>query len=502
MQPPDIIFGDLFKAVQSARIFPDSKTFVDCIPLYAPKEILSAFRIEGQKPDFNLYDFVNRNFALPKSYASDFRGDPTRPIEEHIKLLWNILRREADQGQEGSSLIPLSDPYIVPGGRFGEIYYWDSYFTILGLLESDRGDIAKDMLANFAHLIETIGHIPNGNRTYFLSRSQPPFFALMIREVGSHTGDSRLYKKYAPYIEQEYNFWMDFRSDSSKYPMAYRRAVELEPGVLMNRYWDDTDTPRQESYIEDVELAQKSDRNAAELYRDLRAACESGWDFSSRWCEDSMRLETIYTTSILPVDLNCLLWSMESFLAKTYEDDVAATKALHYQMLADRRKELISKYFWHAQGKLFRDFNFVAGYHTPTDSLATMYPLYMQIATEEQAQGVADAVHRFLKPGGLVPTLHRTGQQWDAPNGWAPLQWIAYQGLKNYGYEELANDIAQRWIDNVIRVYKNTGKLVEKYNVEDITLAAGGGEYPVQDGFGWTNGVFLALSKSGIEHRA
>ncbi len=491
MQPPDVLFAELFTAVQSARIFPDSKTFVDCTPLHAPKDILSAYENEKQNPGFVLNDFVHKNFALPKSYSSDFRGDPTRPIEEHIHLLWDVLFREADQVVEGSSLIPLPHPYVVPGGRFGEIYYWDSYFTMLGLLESGRADIALDMLSNFASLIETIGHIPNGNRTYFLSRSQPPFFALMVREVAVHTGDQSLYSTYASYVEQEYDFWMDFKIDSYIRPASYRRAVEIEEGILLNRYWDDTDTPRQESYIEDVELVENSGRDTKEIYRDIRAACESGWDFSSRWFQQPDVMSSIATTSILPVDLNCLLWSMEFFLAKTYEHERDSAKAHHFHTLADRRRALISKYFWHPQANVFRDFNFITGYHTDIDSLAMLFPLYMQIATEEQASGVANAIQQFLKPGGLVTTLHYTGQQWDAPNGWAPLQWIGYKGLRNYGFNDLADEIAKRWINNVSRVYKNTGKLVEKYNVEDITLEAGGGEYPVQDGFGWTNGVMM-----------
>lgn len=494
MHPPDIIFGELFIAVQTQRIFPDSKTFVDCTPLHPPKETLKAYESEKQNPGFDLHDFVKQHFALPKSYSSGFHGDPDRPIEEHIKLLWDVLRRDPDQIGEGSSLIPLPYPYVVPGGRFGEIYYWDSYFTILGLLESDRIDFALDMLSNFASLIELVGHIPNGNRTYFLSRSQPPFFALMVNEVAKHTGDRSLYSTYAPYVEREYDFWMDFHPQVTAHVSAFRRVVEIEPGVQMNRYWDDADIPRQESYAEDVELAEQSDRNSQELYRDLRAACESGWDFSARWFEDAQRMDTIITTFILPIDLNCLLWSMEHFLARTYENDENSENGIKYKALADRREELIRKIFWDDDDKIFRDFNFQKGMHTTIDSLAMLYPLFMRIATDAQASGVAKAVESFLKPGGLVTTLYHTGQQWDAPNGWAPLQWVVYKGLKNYGYEDLANEIAKRWINNVLRVYKNTGKLVEKYNVEDISLTAGGGEYPVQDGFGWSNGVMMKFS--------
>jgi alpha,alpha-trehalase len=507
MQPPDIIFAELFTDVQTARIFPDSKTFVDCTPLHPSSEIMKEYREQNQNADFDLKAFVLAHFSLPTSHSTNFQADPSRSIEEHIQVLWEILQRDADQVVEGSSLIPLPHPYIVPGGRFGEIYYWDSYFTILGLLESGRVDIAKSMLANFAYLIDTIGHIPNGNRTYFLSRSQPPFFALMVREVAAHTGETELYMKYAPFVGREYDFWMDYSVEAAeessgiadspgRHPAAFRRAVELGTGVFLNRYWDDTDTPRQESYIEDVELAHQANRDASELYRDIRAACESGWDFSARWFEQPDSIDTIMTTSILPVDLNCLLWSMEFFLAKTYEHSPDEEKAGYFLSQSERRKDLILRTFWNAQERTFRDFNFRTRHHTSVDTLAMMFPLYMQIATDEQAKGVAASVRKFLRPGGLVTTVHHTGQQWDAPNGWAPLQWIAYRGLKNYGYEDLANDIALKWTDNVTRVYKNTGRLVEKYNVEDITLEAGGGEYPVQDGFGWTNGVmrkFLIL---------
>ncbi len=493
MQPPDIVYGDLFTDVQTARIFPDSKTFVDCIPRYAPETILDAYRRERLHPGFDLRSFIDQYFAQPISYSTNFRGDPDRPVKEHIRLLWEVLLREADKAESGSSLIPLPYPYVVPGGRFGEIYYWDSYFTMLGLLESGRADIARQMLANFAYLVDTVGHIPNGNRTYFLSRSQPPFFALMVHAVAQHTKENALYATYLSHVRKEYDFWMTSTPPQTALPHADKRVVELTEGAFLNRYWDNVATPRTESYIEDVEVARESGREPQQLYRDLRAACESGWDFSSRWFEDGKHLKTIATTKILPVDLNCLLWSMENFLAECYATQGMLDDQQHFNSLKDERVALIDQYFWDAEKGIYQDYNFAQQKHTGILSPAMLFPLFVGIATQAQADAVAMKTKLLLKPGGLVTTLQHTGQQWDAPNGWAPLQWIAYRGLMNYGHETLARDIAENWINNAIRVYHNTGKLVEKYNVEDITLEAGGGEYPVQDGFGWTNGVLLKL---------
>jgi len=174
--------GALFPAVQLAGIFDDSKTFVDARPKVAPSAIVKTFSAERGGPAFDLRTFVNRDFEIPHPVGAgvDFRTDTTQTMEEHIKALWPVLTRKPDTTDARSSLIPLPNPYVVPGGRFREVYYWDSYFTMLGLVQSGRTDLVRDMLDNFAHLISTVGHIPNGNRTYYLGRSQPPFFAAMV----------------------------------------------------------------------------------------------------------------------------------------------------------------------------------------------------------------------------------------------------------------------------------------------------------------------------------
>lgn len=493
MKTPDQIYGELFKEVQMAQVFPDSKTFVDCTPKSDPEAIIEHYRIARGGPHFDLGHFVMEHFTLPGSRAIDFTADPSRPVEEHIELLWDILTRDADREIEGSSLISLPHPYVVPGGRFGEIYYWDSYFTMLGLEASGKISLIESMVDNFAHLIHTQGFIPNGNRSYFLSRSQPPFFALMVRLLSEAKGDKAVCQTYLSALEGEYHFWMDGAEGSQS---AYRRCVHLDAGVILNRYWDDQPAPRPESYREDVVMARRAGRTNEHLYRDLRAACESGWDFSTRWCAGEDDLENIRTTELIPVDLNCLLYLLEKQISMAYQSAGQDASAARFTRLADQRRKAILEYCWDEESGAFDDYMFTQKKVTGIPTLAMVFPLFAGIATEAQSEAIAQGLEsHFLQPGGLLTTLRESGQQWDAPNGWAPLQWIAIQGLRNYGYDELSGRIKNQWCDNCIRVYRTTGKLVEKYNVSDITLAAGGGEYPVQDGFGWTNGVLLKLLK-------
>jgi alpha,alpha-trehalase len=489
---PEILYGDLLADVQMAAVFPDGKTFVDCSPKYPAAEIRKKYEAAKDQPEFHLKAFVLENFDLPKQYASGFEADTSRSIAEHINVLWPILTREADQQKEGT-LVALPKPYIVPGGRFGEIYYWDSYFTMLGLQAVGKVDMIENMVDNFAYLIDTIGFIPNGNRTYFLTRSQPPFFAAMVQLLSEEKGEKVL-EQYLPQLTKEYDFWMDGLEEVSSSKRAVNHVVRLKDGRILNRYFDKGDFPRAEMYRDDMETAELVDRPAKELFADLRAACESGWDFSSRWFEDPAKLHTIQTTAIIPVDLNALLYNMEKAIAQAHSLTGNTEEANLFTQRAEQRAEALLAYCWDAEAGFFKDYNFVKDQFTNVPSIAGMYPLFFEMATQEQATTAAEVIERdFLKDGGVVSTLNNNGQQWDAPNGWAPLQWATIQGLRNYGQDELANTIKSRWIALNTKVYQNTGKMVEKYNVEDMTLEAGGGEYPVQDGFGWSNGVLIKL---------
>lgn len=489
---PDERYGQLFVDVQMARVFPDGKTFVDCEPKYNTDYILEQYAEHKDDPGFDLHAFVLENFDLPRDYATGYQSDTSETPEHHINELWDVLTRQSDKMDVGS-LIPLPNTYIVPGGRFREIYYWDSYFTMLGLQESGREDMVENMVKNFAYLIDLLGFIPNGNRTYYMSRSQPPFFAMMVRVLAEMKGDEA-YVQFLPQLRKEYSFWMegaDKEMDTTRW--EHRRVVKLEDGIL-NRYWDDRDVPRPESYREDVETADNIGGSDAELYRNIRAACESGWDFSSRWFKDGRTLATIHTTEIIPVDLNALLYNLEKTLEKGYQVKGDAEQEQFYAQRAAQRKAAIMRYCWNAKDGFFEDYDFVANEFTGKRSLAGAYPLFFGLADEKQAESVSKSIERdFLKPGGLISTLSNTGQQWDAPNGWAPLHWVTIEGLRGYGYNHLAEEIKDRWVNLNVKVYHSTGKMLEKYNVMDTNLEAGGGEYPLQDGFGWTNGVLLEL---------
>src|SRR3989442_3903878 len=203
---PDL--GPLFQDVQLAGIFADSKTFVDARPLLAPAEIAASYASARSAASFSLRTFVERHFELPKPVGEGFSTDTTQRMEEHTRALWPVLTRPPDTADARSSLIPVPQAYVVPGGRFREIYYWDSYFTMLGLIASGRTDLVRSMLDNFAYLVRTVGHIPNGNRTYYLSRSQPPFFAAMVGLYARAT-DTTQALQYLDALEAEHAFWMN-----------------------------------------------------------------------------------------------------------------------------------------------------------------------------------------------------------------------------------------------------------------------------------------------------
>ncbi len=491
---PETVFEGLFQPVQLDTLFADSKTFADCRPVAPSAEVMEAYEAQKDEPDFVLEDFVAEYFEMPRVYATGFVADTAREVEAHIEALWPVLRREPDDTTLTGSLIPLPNPYIVPGGRFREIYYWDSYFTMLGLQVSDTAaDMIRPMIDNFAYLLQTYGFIPNGNRTYFLSRSQPPFFAAMVNLLASREGP-QVYPTYLEALETEYDFWMDGQAALGPDVPAYRRVVQLDRGTVLNRYYDDWPRPRPESYREDVELAAQAGRDEKQLYRDLRAACESGWDFSGRWCRDPLDLATIHTTEILPVDLNSLLYHLEVTLAEAYEQSEQDEKSRRWGQKAEARRAAVQQYCWNDSAGAYFDYDFVAGQQVPFLSAATVYPLYFGLANAAQAEQVAATVEaHLLFPGGLITTPVQTGQQWDAPNGWAPLNWLAIDGLRRYGHKELAESIKTRWVALNTGVYERTGRMVEKYDVTDLQLEAGGGEYPLQDGFGWSNGVLLRL---------
>lgn len=518
---PDQLYGNLFHEVQMQRIFPDGKTFVDCTPKRAVKDIMYDYGLQ-KGPNMNLKKFVEDNFNLPVTPQLNYVTQE-KDVVMHINNLWGVLKREPNtvstkevKGAEYSSLLPLPYPYIVPGGRFREIYYWDSYFTMLGLKESGEIATIENMIDNFSYLIHTYGHIPNGNRSYYLSRSQPPFFALMVELLASIKG-KEVYKKYLPALLKEYQYWMR-GSDSVTIGTAKYAVVKMGKDEILNRYWDDNATPRQESYREDMLTAdtfamnkmmtmrfatqQSADKMRRQLrsnaFRHLRAGAASGWDFSSRWFADGEHIHSIETTNIIPVDLNSLLYQLEVVIARAYQLSGVQAQSTSFLKKANKRALLINKYCWNKTLGYYVDYHFANQLQLERITAAGMFPfalLPMQVLEGKMSTAKSVLQNHLLKDGGVLTTPVSSHQQWDAPNGWAPLQWMSIWALDRNNEKALAKDIAQRWCKLNVAVFMRTGKLMEKYNVVNTELDAGGGEYPSQDGFGWTNGVLLALMK-------
>ena len=445
-------YGPLFPDVQLGAIFPDGKTFPDFIPHGTPQSLVRNYVVARQAPDFDLTRFVNTHFSGPAP-----TGPTVNPAGEgeslatYVVSLWPVLTEWFSSVPPYATLLPLPYPYVVPGGRFREVYYWDSYFTMLGLEQSGQHRLAVDMLKDFAFEIDRYAHVPNGNRSYYLSRSQPPFFALMVELMARHDG-AAIYVTYLPELQAEYVWWM--QGEKNVRPgRANRHVVKLADGTVLNRYWDERAAPRDESYKEDVETAATSNRPQAVVWRNLRAAAESGWDFSSRWLSNGRTLATVRTLDLLPPDLNSLLAQLERTLARAYSLNGDAEKSATYTARANLRTVAIQRLMWDAQDGVFTDYLWGQGKSSRAVTAATILPLFLRLATPAQAQAVADTIsQRLLAPG---------------------------------------------WVKENIAGYEKEAKLVEKYNVSATGGdEGGGGEYATQIGFGWTNGVLVGARRS------
>ncbi|PBQ33013.1 trehalase [Sphingobacteriaceae bacterium] len=496
--PPEELYGQLFYDVQSLRIFSDSKTFVDCVPLGDLDSInLEYTTLKNKSPEVIL-DFVKKNFLIPPH--EDSRVDSLSASED-ISALWKTLKHPADKKQNGT-LLALPYPYVIAGESVREMHYWDSYFAMLGLLADGDIEAVQNSVDNFSWMINHYGFVPAGNRSYYLSRSQPPVFALMLSVLVQSKGDST-YKKYLPALEKEYAFWMR-GSEQLKANVVgtFQRVVKLPGGEILNRYWDDQTTPRAENYYEDLKAAAEASLvlktySEKELYRNIRAAAESGWGCSSRWIdiagENMYAPATIHTTDFIPVDLNCLLYYEELVLAHTYSLTGNISKTNEFNFRAEERMNAINNYCWSAAKNYYFDFNCKEQRHSLVYSLAGTFPLFFQLASPAQAKEVEDRIKGvFLRPGGLVTTPYKTGQQWDSPYGYAPLQWMAIKGLRNYNFNATADTIKNRWLKLAYGTYKTTGHFPEKYIVEEFATESNRKEK--LNSSAWTIGVFQKLN--------
>ena len=484
---------DLLYDVQNSHLYRDDKLFVDLVPRYNTHKIKSEYLLLKDDSNFQLDDFINKHFLSTDASKNIHHSINKMEPRAYIKSLWGELERHTSQSL--GSLIALPNTYAVSGGRFNEQFYWDSYFIMLGLAADNEWDLFENMMSNITYMIDKFGFVPTANRTYFLTRSQPPFFSRMVALLAEHKGENVM-PKYLPYLLSEHEFWMNGRDVlSSTNRQSISRVAKLPDGSILNRYYDNLKDPRPESIGADLQLVGEAGyRRSDSIFLNIRAAAESGWDFSSRWFKDEKDIHTIQTVDIVPVDLNCLMFQLEDIIAQVYVLLHQPIRAKDFRELSNSRLNSLQKYCWNEDKGYFFDYNFSEKIFMDRPSLAAVFPLYAKIATSHQAKLVADRLEKdFLKVGGLATTLVETGQQWDGSNGWAPLQWVAIVGLRNYGFNRLADEIKNRWISTNLKIFSKNNCFAEKYNVEKPSLLGGGGEYIIQLGFGWTNGVLAAL---------
>uniref|UniRef100_A0A8R1TM38 Trehalase n=1 Tax=Onchocerca volvulus TaxID=6282 RepID=A0A8R1TM38_ONCVO len=530
--------GPILKAVQDAHLFPDSKHFVDMPLKYDPVTTLRNFNNFGEKWKNKslLQEFVDEHFDPPgfeliEWYPEDWIAFPSSflKIENyhlrrwalHLHRIWRELcRRVKDdvrQHQELYSLLYVPHPFIIPGGRFREFYYWDSYWIVKGLLFSEMYETAKGIVRNLAYMVENHGFVPNGGRVYYLFRSQPPLLVPMVYECYLATGDLdfvqevRMFPYFSydqdilPMLEKEYNFWILQRA----------RSLHVEKhglNISFFQYRASMKTPRPESYREDLELAKDLPSMAEKelMWSNIASAAETGWDFSTRWFSQTgperHDMKSIRTWSIIPVDLNAFICINARIMASFYEITGNFRKVSLYQSRYEMAKLVMKLIHWNETDGIWYDYDLEKKLHSNTYYISNALPLYAKCYDDED-ETIPHRTYEYLKREGVLnftkglPTslAMKSEQQWDKDNAWPPMVHMVIEGFRTTGDPELmkaAEAIATQWLSVTYKSFIRTHSMFEKYNVSAFSeecSAGSGGEYEVQTGFGWTNGVILDL---------
>ncbi|KAG1148244.1 hypothetical protein G6F37_003514 [Rhizopus arrhizus] len=564
--------GPILKTVQLAELYPDSKTFVDMPTSKSEADVVKAFNAMGgvNATRDQVKQFVKENFleagAEVKMLTNVTIQEELSWIQEisnvdyqgwinHLNHAWENLTFGFDYSTLCkdcvSSTLPVEHPFVVPGGRFREFYYWDSFFVIKGLLLSEQVSLARDMIENFFDFIDRYGFVPNGARIYYLNRSQPPFLSLMVDIYYEKTKDKEFMEYALPYLDKEYDFWMKNTSVHIKDPKNQKKTH------VLNRYITQHKSPRPESYVEDYNTVNVnvsfSDSVKDQMLADIAAGAETGWDYSSRWTKNKVpspqqvesyeMLRTINTHNIIPIDLNSLLWNMETSLSKWHkqfgsQNKASKKKSRYYAQQAKKRLEAIDKLMWNDDMTSFYDFNLTSNTQNIEYTPANLYPLWLNVIPDHLLKNktklarTMDETERTLRkyPGILTTSYHNTTMQWDLPNGWPPLTFIAIQSFLNvdsvlntqsksyttsFGttFNRLAEVLAERYAASAycgwyktggsipgvlpkLNSVSDDGHMFEKFDVTTIGAAGGQGEYTSQVGFGWTNGVAMWIFSS------
>ena len=406
---------------------------------------------------------------------------------------------------EQHGLLYLPYPYVVPGGRFNEMYGWDSYFTQVGLVRDNELVLAKNMTDNFLYQIEHYGKILNANRTYYLSRSQPPFLTQMILDVYRKQPNRAWLRATVPAIEKYYRFWTTEphltkeTGLSHYYDFGDGPAPEVLSGERDAQGRDHYDLVK-EYYrtheVKDYDLSRYYDKEKDQLtplfYKGDRSMRESGFDPSNRF--GPFNADIIHYD---PVCLNSLLYLMETDTAEILRILGRAPQARVWLKRAEERRQRINRLMWDEKDGLYYDYNFERKEVRRYPFITTFYPLWVGVADKRQAARIVANLHLFERPGGLLTSTNVTGSQWDAPFGWAPTEMIAIQGLRRYGYNKEADRITANFLSLILKEFIQHNTIVEKYDVErresEVSAGLKFGYKSNEIGFGWTNAAFTEL---------
>ena len=415
-------------------------------------------------------DFVSKTLQLSFRPDKELTPEDVRAARDHIKAYWPHVERFHPRDDE--SLLGLPKPYLVPsytektGFDYNELYYWDSYFMVQGLLDADHRELVSGILEDLMALFTRFKIIPNASRTYLMGRSQPPFLTTFIFDIyQAYNPGSEWLKQAIEIAKQEYNtVWLGVKKPNER---------QVHKGL--SRYYDI-------NYLHDL------------------AEAESGWDMTPRFNRRAL--------NFLPVDLNALLYKYETDFARAARlfDDMR--EAARWDDAAALRKSTMNNLMWDRIRGLYYDYNYVKGKRSSTSSLAAYFPMWAGMVDDKQAAALVKGLRRFENKGGLATTdslpvgqfvLGSMPTQWAYPNGWAPLHYVVIKGLERYGYHADARRIAMKWLKTNLNWYNTHGVFLEKYNVVSPDKPPLKGVYPSQEGFGWTNGVFERLCQDYVD---
>lgn len=458
-------------------------------------------KFHPSQADYRWPVYVPRNENLQRveaSLRSQMKPEDLARIE--LRQLPGDPREIREPG-----LLYLPYPYVVPGGRFNEMYGWDSYFIQVGLVRDGETELAKNTVDNFLYEIENYGRILNANRTYYLSRSQPPFLTQMILNVYRITRDRNWLRSTVPAIEKYYRFWTSEPHLTSETGLS--RYYDLGEGPAPEVLSDEKDAEGRTHYdrvkeyyrtheVTDYDVSQYYDKEKDQLtplfYKGDRSMRESGFDPSNRF--GPFNIDIIHYD---PVCLNSLLYLMETDAAEIMNRLGRPRDARVWLTRAEARRSSVNRLMWDEKDGLYYDYNFQKGAVRRYPFATAFYPLWVGIADRKQAARLVSNLHLFERPGGLQTSTNASGSQWDAPFGWAPLQMIGVWGLRRYGYQKEADRITANFLSTVLKEFIQHNTIVEKYDVvrreSEISSAIKFGyDYNVI-GFGWTNAAFTDL---------